>query len=67
MRTIDFIKVTSFCRLRKIFTMKSPIIDTLTEETYSRFPSSEAPPKCVDFPMGVLFLNQLFTVESLGI
>jgi hypothetical protein len=30
-RSIELVKLQAFCRLRKIFTMKSPIIDTVSE------------------------------------
>lgn len=60
-RSVDTISLTALCKLRKIYTMRGPLIDT-TEEA-EMFPNTEEVPKNLDFPPGVDYLNQLVTAD----
>lgn len=54
-RSLESITVHSFCKIRKIFTMKKPIFDS---DSQTHFHNCENVPKNLDFPSGVGFVNQ---------
>ena len=60
-RSIDSIYLTSHCKLRRIFSMKSPILETDVEDDieYLELSGYERPPRAQDFPPGVFYKNQL--------
>ncbi|CAG9332669.1 unnamed protein product [Blepharisma stoltei] len=56
-RSLDSITIHSFCKIRKVFTMKNPIFDTSDAGTH--MDGAEMPPKNFEFPPGVQYVNQL--------
>lgn len=60
-RSLDSITISSFCRLRRVFTMRSPLMDTTGNEVKTEM--SEQVPKNLDFPGGVQFVNQNITPD----
>lgn len=60
-RSLDSITISSFCKIRRIFTMRNPLMDTTGNEMHVE--NVEAVPKSVDFPGGVMFVNQLITPD----
>jgi len=67
-RAIDGITLGAHCKIRRIFTMKGPILDTNDEEiAESGLAGFETLPKYVEYPMGVCFYNQVYTSDKIGI
>ncbi len=71
-RAIDGLCVSAHCRLRRIFTMKGPLMDTSDEHDSPMSPTSimqqvETLPKSVEYPMGVTFSNQVYGSDKVGI
>lgn len=62
-RSLDSISISSFCKLRRVFTMRAALMDTT--ESNVRAEPSEMIPKNLDFPGGVTYVNQLVTPEVL--
>ncbi|OMJ88180.1 hypothetical protein SteCoe_9913 [Stentor coeruleus] len=60
-RSLDSITIYSFCKIRRIFTMRNPLMDTTGNEIHAE--GVEAVPKSMDFPGGVMFVNQLITPD----
>ena len=60
-RSLDSITISSFCKIRKVFTMRSPLIDTTGADIHSENP--EQIPRTLDFPGGVQFVNQMITPD----
>ena len=60
-RSLDSIVVSSFCKLRRVFTMRGPLMDTTGMDL--KVEGVESIPKNLDFPAGVNFVNQLVTPE----
>lgn len=66
-RSTESIVVSSHCRIRKIFTMRGPILDVSDEQDSNPGTQFEVLPKSVEFPMGITFSNQVFSSEKIGI
>lgn len=60
-RSLDCITISSFCKLRRVFTMKNPLVDTTGNEVHVDNP--EVVPKNVNFLGGVMFVNQIITQQ----
>ncbi|CAG9329797.1 unnamed protein product [Blepharisma stoltei] len=56
-RSLDSITVHSFCKIRRIFTMKNPLFE-LSENSAKNPQNCENVPKVLEFPPGVQFSNQ---------
>ncbi|OMJ70327.1 hypothetical protein SteCoe_31729 [Stentor coeruleus] len=61
-RSLDSITISSFCKLKRIFTMKNPLVDTSGSEVCVDNP--EGVPKNVNFLPGVTFVNQIITYQN---
>lgn len=63
---IDGITLHAHCRLRRVFTMRGPIMDSTSDS--EEFDSDlEMLPKSVEYPMGVVFSNQLYTPDKISL
>eukprot|EP00826_Nyctotherus_ovalis_P005988 TRINITY_DN11373_c0_g3_i2.p1 TRINITY_DN11373_c0_g3~~TRINITY_DN11373_c0_g3_i2.p1 ORF type:complete len:400 (+),score=105.23 TRINITY_DN11373_c0_g3_i2:421-1620(+) len=63
---IDGITLHAHCRLRRMFTMRGPIMDSTSDS--EEFDSDlEMLPKPVEYPMGVVFSNQLYTPDKVSL
>jgi Protein of unknown function (DUF667) len=62
-RSLDSIIISSFCKVRRVFTMRNPLVDTTGTDPKAEF--AEQIPKNLDFPSGVQYLNQLITPETI--
>lgn len=60
-RSLDSISISSFCKLRRVFTMRGPLMDTTGTDL--KVEGVESIPKNIDYPAGVSFVNQLITPE----
>ena len=71
-QSIDGITLTAFCLCRKIFALRSPIIDTSDLDLHTlEIPNidkirGEDLPKHLQFKYGVNFFNQLVSPEKIG-
>jgi hypothetical protein len=61
-RSLDAIVISSFCRLKRVFSMKNALWDDTEAET--RNSSCETVPKTMDFPAGVECVNQRIWVDD---
>ncbi len=64
-RAIDGVAITAHCKLRRVFTMRGPLLDVNEESPTSG--SGEKLPKSVEYPVGVAFCNQVYTVDKVEI
>jgi len=55
---IDGIALYSYCKVRRIFTMKGPIMDSM--ENSNQESNVQMLPRAVEYPIGVSFFNQLY-------
>jgi len=62
--SLEAVSVGSFCQLRKVFTMRGPLLDTTENAEF--ITNSEEVPKNLNFLGGVNYLNQLITPSLLG-
>eukprot|EP00002_Diphylleia_rotans_P013703 TRINITY_DN2673_c0_g1_i13.p1 TRINITY_DN2673_c0_g1~~TRINITY_DN2673_c0_g1_i13.p1 ORF type:complete len:241 (-),score=36.08 TRINITY_DN2673_c0_g1_i13:145-867(-) len=66
-RTLESISLSPYCRLRRIFTMKSCPIETMTPgDDYVQLPpgvSFDTIPRAMDFPPGILSQTFIYTME----
>lgn len=66
-RTLDSFNICSHCRLRRVFAMRTPLLD-VNDESHDL--AGNAPldilPKSVEFPVGVNFSNQVYSFDKIG-
>eukprot|EP01017_Pseudomicrothorax_dubius_P044071 TRINITY_DN7415_c0_g5_i1.p1 TRINITY_DN7415_c0_g5~~TRINITY_DN7415_c0_g5_i1.p1 ORF type:complete len:627 (+),score=162.18 TRINITY_DN7415_c0_g5_i1:65-1945(+) len=65
-RSLELISICGTCKLRKVFTMKAPLIETGSDDEFipPSAPNAVMVPKTLGFTAGTVFANQLLTAES---
>ncbi len=66
-RATEVITLCSHCRVRRVFTMRSPILDVNDERDSTPTAQVEMLPKAVEFPPGVNFSNQVLAADKIGV
>ena len=62
---IDKIVLSGNCRIRKVFSTRGPIMDTMNDREDEFEIAPEILPKSVAYPIGVEFINQLYTPNKI--
>lgn len=65
-RSMEVITLSAYCKIRRIFTMKNPIL-SVAEESDNGKGQIEILPKSVEFPMGINFSNQVYSADKIGV
>ena len=63
-RSLENILINSFCKIRKVYTMRAPLWET-DLQTGDISTQGEQIPKNIDYPPGVQFFNQIITPYKL--
>jgi hypothetical protein len=61
-RSTDSISLCALCRLRRVYTMRGPLLDTTEDSEVTG--STDEVPRNLDFPPGVDYLNQLVSADK---
>jgi hypothetical protein len=63
-KTLNYIKIYSTCKLRRVFTMKYRPPDTTGDDEFIDNSNMDSIPKILQFNHGIQFINQVITLEK---